>query len=360
MRRIGIGREIYFLDLQTCFGWFAVMVRRKMVQDMMKREILSALRESGGYVSGQELCEKLQVSRTAVWKKIKQLQEEGYEIEAVPNRGYRIVGCPDIIAAEEVESRLQTRWMGRPVKYFESITTTNQYAKKMGEEGAAEGLLVIADEQTQGKGRAGRVWKTLPGTAIAMTLLLRPKLPPSRISMVTLVMGLAVASACREMYDLPVGIKWPNDVVIHGKKLCGILTEMSTEMMAVNYVVIGTGINVNIREFPEEIRQVATSLELELGCETNRAELIAVCMKYFEEYYEKFLKAGDLSLLMEPYNALLLNRNQGVRVLEPGHEYTGTALGINKEGELLVRREDGSVTAVYAGEVSVRGVYGYV
>ena len=326
----------------------------------MKSEILAALRESQDYVSGQELCEKLQVSRTAIWKKIKELQGEGYEIEAVPNRGYRIVGCPDIIAAEEVESRLKSKWAGHPIKYFEEITSTNQYAKRIGEEGAPEGTLVVADEQTQGKGRSGRVWSTPHGTAIAMTLLIRPKLPPASISMVTLVMGLAVARACRELYHLPVGIKWPNDVVIHGKKLCGILTELSAEMMSVNYVVIGTGINVNVKEFPEEIRKTATSIALELGHETGRAELIASCMEYFEVYYEKFIQAGDLSPLMEEYNELLLNRDQKVRVLEPGREYTGTALGINQNGELLVVREDGTRTAVYAGEVSVRGVYGYV
>ena len=326
----------------------------------MKSEILAALRESRDYVSGQELCEKLQVSRTAIWKKIKELQGEGYEIEAVPNRGYRIVGCPDIIAAEEVESRLKSKWAGHPVKYFDEITSTNQYAKRIGEEGAPEGTLVVADEQTQGKGRSGRVWSTPHGTAIAMTLLIRPKLPPASISMVTLVMGLAVARACRELYHLPVGIKWPNDVVIHGKKLCGILTELSAEMMSVNYVVIGTGINVNVKEFPEEIQKTATSIALELGHETGRAELIASCMEYFEVYYEKFIQAGDLSPLMEKYNELLLNRDQKVRVLEPGREYTGTALGINQNGELLVVREDGSRTAVYAGEVSVRGVYGYV
>ena len=326
----------------------------------MKSEILAALRESQDYVSGQELCEKLQVSRTAIWKKIKELQGEGYEIEAVPNRGYRIVGCPDIIAAEEVESRLKSKWAGHPIKYFEEITSTNQYAKRIGEEGAPEGTLVVADEQTQGKGRSGRVWSTPHGTAIAMTLLIRPKLPPASISMVTLVMGLAVARACRELYHLPVGIKWPNDVVIHGKKLCGILTELSAEMMSVNYVVIGTGINVNVKEFPEEIQKTATSIALELGHETGRAELIASCMEYFEVYYEKFIQAGDLSPLMEEYNELLLNRDQKVRVLEPGREYTGTALGINQNGELLVVREDGSRTAVYAGEVSVRGVYGYV
>lgn len=326
----------------------------------MKSEILTALREAEGYVSGQELCGKLQVSRTAVWKRIKQLQEEGYDIEAVPNRGYRILGGPDTVSAQEIESRLATRWMGRPVKYYEVITTTNQYAKKAGEEGAPEGLLVVAEEQTQGKGRFGRWWKTPSGSCVAMTLLLRPKLPPARISMVTLVMGLAVTAAIRELYGLPAGIKWPNDVVLHGKKVCGILTEMSAELMAVNYIVIGTGINVNLKAFPEELEHTATSIALELGYEVNRAELIAACMKKFEEYYELFVRDGDLSGMREEYNDLLLNREQQVRVLEPSGEYTGTALGINPAGELLVQKEDGSVEAVYAGEVSVRGIYGYV
>ena len=326
----------------------------------MKTKILQALRECEDYVSGQELCDQLQVSRTAVWKKIKQLQEEGYEIEAVSNRGYRMVGCPDTIAAEEVESRLKTKWIGRDVRYFQEITSTNQYAKKIGEEGAPQGTLVIADEQTRGKGRFGRVWATPPGTAVAMTLLLRPKLPPERISMVTLVMGLAVAKACRELYDLPVGIKWPNDVVIDGRKICGILTEMSAEMYAVNFIVIGVGINTNIMEFPDELKETATSLKLVLGYEINRAELIAKVMELFERYYEMFEADGNLSGMVEDYQELLVNKGRMVRVLEPGNEYTGTALGINPEGELLVASEDGTVKVVYAGEVSVRGVYGYV
>ena len=327
---------------------------------IMKSKLLAALRAADGYVSGQELCEQLKVSRTAVWKNMKQLQEEGYRIEAVKNRGYRITGCPDTIAAEEIESRLNTARMGRPVFCFDEITSTNQYIKKIAEEGAPEGTLVIADEQTKGKGRSGRVWKTPKGTAVAMSLLLRPHMPPSKISMVTLVMGLSVTRACTDLYDLQAGIKWPNDVVVDGKKLCGILTELSMELMTVNYVVIGTGINVNVREFPEELSSTATSLLLQLGHETGRAELIACCMKYFEQYYECFEQTVDLSLLMDEYNSLLLNRNRIVRVLDPAGEYQGLALGINREGELLVRREDGSVTKVYAGEVSVRGVYGYV
>ena len=325
-----------------------------------KEDVLLALRSSEGFVSGQELCDRLQVSRTAVWKRIQQLKEDGYEIASVPNRGYRILGSPDTIAGQEVSTRLHTKWIGRPIHYFEQITSTNQYAKRLGEEGCGEGVLVIADEQTQGKGRVGRSWSTPPGTAVAMSLLLRPQIAPERISMVTLVMGMAVAQACRSCFKVDAGIKWPNDVVIGGRKLCGILTEMSAEMNAVHYIVIGVGINVNVSSFPEDIAQTATSLSLELGRQVNRAGLIAEVMRYFEAYYEEFLRAQDLSGLMNQYNAMLVNRDRPVRVLQPSDSFEGIAEGINEKGELLVRREDGTVETVYAGEVSVRGIYGYV
>ncbi len=327
---------------------------------MEKKDILSALREKDGYTSGQELCERFGVSRTAVWKKINQLKEEGYEIEAVSNKGYRIIKSPNAITAEEVEAYLSTRWIGRPTEYFSLIDSTNNYCKKRAEEGAPEGLLVLADEQTAGKGRRGRSWATPPGTAIAMTLLLRPTVRPERISMVTLLTGMALTAACRKLYDLPVGIKWPNDVVVDGKKISGTLTEMSAEMSTVHYIVVGTGINVNVETFPEELSATATSILLETGKQQNRAQLAAETMNYFEQYYEKFLQTEDLSLLKEEYDGMLLNLGRQVRVLEPNQEYSGISEGIDSLGELLVRREDGSLEKVYAGEVSVRGVYGYV
>ena len=326
----------------------------------MKNEILRALRETDSYVSGQELCRKLGVSRTAVWKNIRSLQEDGYEIEAVTNRGYRLAGVPDTIAEEEVASRLQTERMGRQIRYFSRIDSTNQYAKRIAEEGAPDGTLIIADEQTAGKGRSGRTWVTPPAEAIAFTLLLRPKLSPDRISMVTLVMGLAVTNAVNSLYDVSAGIKWPNDVVIKGRKLCGILTEMSAEVRQVNYIVIGVGINANLTSFPEEIREIATSLKLELGRDINRAELIARVMTEFERLYAEFEAQGDLGAVMQEYNELCLNAGSKVRVLDPNGEYTGTSRGINSMGELLVETEDGKMQEVYAGEVSVRGIYGYV
>lgn len=326
----------------------------------MKTELLKILRESGAYVSGQQLCEHFGVSRTAVWKVIRQLKEEGYEIEAVKNKGYHIREIPDVITSEEVISRLHTKWMGQNCLYLDRVDSTNNYAKRIAEEGAADGTLVMADEQTGGKGRRGRSWETPRGTNIAMTLLLRPRIQPEHASRLTLLMAMAVAQGIRSVTGLDAGIKWPNDVVVHGKKVCGILTEMSAEVDYINYVVIGTGINVNQESFPEEIRHIAGSLCVELGEKISRAELAASIMEALERIYEIFLRTEDLSELYKEYNEICVNRGHAIRVLEPKQEYNGTTDGINENGELVVQKENGETVCVYAGEVSVRGLYGYV
>lgn len=326
----------------------------------MKCSVLTALGRADGFVSGQELCGELQVSRTVVWKVINQLKEEGYEIESVPRKGYRILHRPDFVTAEEIESRLQTKWVGRPVRYCAVIDSTNNEARRLAEAGAPSGTLVVAEEQNQGKGRRGRSWVMAPGSAVAMTLLLRPEIAPTHASMLTLVMGIAVARACRSFCGVETKIKWPNDVVADGRKICGILTEMSSEIDYINYLVIGAGINTYVQDFPEELTRKAVSLHELTGSRPDRAGLIAECMRQFEICYENFLKTQDMSALRDEYNSLLAGIGGRVRVLEPGNEYDGVSEGINERGELLVRREDGTVEAVYAGEVSVRGIYGYV
>ena len=193
-----------------------------------------------------------------------------------------------------------------------------------------------------------------------MTFLLRPDVPIENVSRLTILSALATARALADTAGLQAQIKWPNDVVLNGKKLVGILTEMSAQMNYIEYLVTGIGINANLREFPEELEDKATSLQKEIGHKVNRSALIAECMKKIEENYEIFVKAQDLSGLMAAYQEALVNQDQQVRVLEPGHEYTGVARGINAMGELLVEKEDGTITEVYAGEVSVRGLYGYV
>lgn len=266
----------------------------------------------------------------------------------------------DQITPEVIGRYLKTDWAGRRICFYEAIGSTNDEIKKIARQGAPEGTLALAEFQDRGRGRRGRRWVTPAGSAVAMSLLLRPSIAPMNASMVTLVMGLAVAAACRELYQIDARIKWPNDVVAEGKKICGILTEMSIGADQIDYVVIGTGINTFVQEFPKELEQTAVSLHQMIGRRPDRAELIAVVMEKFEAYYGKFLEKEDLSLLQEEYNRYLAGRGGVVRVLEPGNEYQGISEGINERGELQVRRADGRIESVYAGEVSVRGVYGYI
>lgn len=326
----------------------------------MKTEILSMLRETDGYISGQQICEQFQVSRTAVWKVMEQLKAEGYQIEAVRNRGYHLEKSPDVLGEAEIKSLLNTSWAGCDVLYFPETDSTNSRAKRLGDEGAVHGTLVAADRQTGGKGRRGRRWESPAGSSIYMSILLRPDIPPDQAPMLTLVMAQSTAEAIRIRTGEEALIKWPNDIVINGKKVCGILTEMSTEIQWINHVVIGVGINVNTEYFPEELTETATSIYLESGGKQQRSGLIAEVLKQFERYYAMFLETGNLSAMQEEYNRLLVNRDREVKVLEPGNEYNGYAIGINETGELLIRTEDGQIREVYAGEVSVRGIYGYV
>lgn len=326
----------------------------------MKSKILGALRSAEDYVSGQELCENFGVTRTAIWKTMNQLKEEGYEIEAVSNKGYRLKSCPDSVKEEELLSRINTKWAGRQIAYIKEVDSTNNYARRLAENGAVHGTLAVTDRQYGGKGRRGKSWSMPEKSSVAMTLIIRPQMNPGKASMLTLVMGLAVARAVNRIAGLPAKIKWPNDVVLNGRKICGILTEMSAEMEAVNYIVIGAGINVNMDELPEEIDHVATSLSLECSKKIHRAEVIQYCMEEFERCYEKFMQTQDLSLLLEEYNEVLVNKGNMVKVLEPGNEYTGISDGINSQGELLVTKDNGDQVCVFAGEVSVRGFYGYV
>lgn len=336
----------------------------------MKAKILALLRERADYVSGQELCEIFGVSRTAVWKAIGQLKKEGYNIEAVQNRGYKLIfEEQDVYGQSELVSRINTKWVGKPAHFYESIGSTNAQAKIDAENGAENGTLIVADRQTAGRGRRGRSWESPAGINIYFTLILRPSFVPDKASMLTIVMAMAVAEGIRKNFGMDennpermpaVGIKWPNDIVVNGKKICGILTEMSLEHDYIQNVVIGVGINVGRQEFAPEIADTATSLEAECGRRISRCSLIGDIMEAFERNYEIFCDREDLSGLKEKYDAMLVNKDREVCVLDPKGDYRGVARGINDTGELFVEKEDGRIEEVYAGEVSVRGIYGYV
>lgn len=328
----------------------------------MKLQILSLLRNSGEYLSGQEICERFGVSRTAVWKAVKQLKEEGYRIEAVQNKGYRLIDSLDVLNERELAGRMETKWAGRTVHYYEKTGSTNIDAKKLAAEGAAHGTIVVADDQENGRGRRGRSWHSPAGSNVYFTIVLRPEFEPDKASMLTLVMAMSVAEAIRNYCGIEALIKWPNDIVVNKKKVCGILTEMeiALETNDIQYVVIGVGINTNQETFPEDVREIAGSLVNEGGRKVSRAGMIQTVMERFEQNYENFLKEKDLSQMRQSYDALLVNKDRQVKVLDPKGEYTGIAKGIDERGELLVQKKDGQIAAVYAGEVSVRGLYGYV
>ncbi len=257
-----------------------------------------------------------------------------------------------------IADQIHTKWAGKTVHFARETDSTNLWIKRLAKESAPEGTLALAEFQSAGRGRLGRSWEVPEGTSVMMSILLRPKFEPQYAPMLTLVMGMAVAKAVKKL-GFDVSIKWPNDVVVSHKKICGILTEMGVRDGKIDYAVIGVGINVNIREFPEEMADKATSLYLESGREFDRSQIPGLVMEAFEEYYEKFAATCDLSGLKEEYESILANYNQPVRVLakEP---YEGVARGITDGGELLVEKTDGTIVAVSAGEVSVRGLYSYV
>ena len=261
----------------------------------MKTKILNALRKSDGYVSGQALCNMLGVSRTAVWKVINQLKEEGYVIEAVQNKGYHITQYPDILTSSEIMSQLtcvdtgSTTGIIREVVYYDETDSTNNEAKRAAErDNAADGTLYITESQTGGRGRRGRNWVSPAGSGIWMSLLLRPDIAPVNASMLTIVAAMAVQEAIHKVltedgHDAECRIKWPNDIVLNKKKVCGILTEMSAEMDYIHYVVIGMGINVNTTEFDDSIKATASSLYLETGDHLKRSRIVAAFSESFGE-----------------------------------------------------------------------------
>lgn len=255
---------------------------------------------------------------------------------------------------------MNTRWASGTVYSYEEIDSTNAEALRLAKAGESHGTLVVAKKQYAGRGRRGRTWESEDEENIYMSLLLRPEFSAGKAPMLTLVMAYSVAKVLREQENLDVIIKWPNDLVIGKKKICGILTEMKMEENKISSVIIGVGINVNVESFPRELRDKATSLRREAGREFCCTDLIAKIMESFEQNYNYFSEVEDLSFIQEEYNEILVNCGKQVRILEPQNEYEAVALGINEEGELLVEKETGEIERVFAGEVSVRGMYEYV
>ena len=318
----------------------------------MKNTILNILKNADSYISGEEISRTLGISRAAVWKHIKNLKNDGYEIDSVTNKGYRLVNAPDIISIDFLNSLLTTKYIARNTKYLPETDSTNEAAKR--DSASPDGSLYIAEVQTAGKGRLGRGWESPKGTGIWMSLLLKPDIAPQDISEITLIAGIAV---CRAVGH-GAKIKWPNDIVIGSRKICGILTEMSAEIERVNHIVCGIGINVNTPSFPPELCDKATSLLIETGTKTSRAELRAKVMNEFEPLYESFIKDGFKSARNE-YRKLCVTLDRDVQVIYRKETIIGKAIDIDDDGGLIVDTDNGRII-VTSGEVSVRGIYGYI
>lgn len=321
----------------------------------MRARILELLRRhSGNYVSGEEISQSLGVSRTAVWKHIRELKHSGYTIEAHPRRGYSLLQAPDLLLPQEIRTRLNSSVLGREIRYFDTTQSTNNEAKKLAAEGCPEGMLVVAECQNAGRGRLSRGWFSPAGKGIWMSVVLRPPFSPQEAPKCTLMAAVAVNNAIREIAHIDSGIKWPNDILYNGRKLVGILTEMNAEMDAINYVVIGMGINVNIdeSEFPEELSAIASSISAAAGYKIDRVGLLSAILKHLEKSYTEAVQNGFGSLLDE-WRAQSITLGQEVDVIGSNRNFSGIAVNIDDDGALLVKKGD-SLERVLAGDVSIR------
>lgn len=320
-----------------------------------KKDLLQLLRETDGYVSGEAVSEKLGITRAAVWKQVELLRAEGYVIDSLTRRGYRLREAPDLLTQEEIQAGLSAGEFGCRVFAMETVDSTNEEAKRRAEQDAPHGSVFVAEQQTGGKGRLGRRWDSAAGSGLWFSLLLRPRALPSQTAGITLLAGLAVCRAIRRETGCQASIKWPNDVVLGTKKVCGILTEMSAEMDQIHYVVVGIGINVKKGAFPAELQEKAVSLEAGAGRPVRRVPLLQRILEEFELLYREY---GVSSFPLEEYSSLCVSLGRRIRFFRNGSEVHGTAVAVEKDGGLVAELENGETAVVTSGEVVVQGFYG--
>jgi len=318
--------------------------------------ILSALRWAGsGTVSGAELAQRLGISRTAVWARIEALRALGYEITASPHLGYRLAGVPDVLHADDLLARLgQTTCIGRDIRVFKETTSTNDLVERLARDGVKEGAVVFAESQTKGRGRLGRRWLSPPDRGLWFSVLLRPDLRPQEATQVTVGAAVALARAIQTQTNLTPGIKWPNDILINGRKVAGILTELRAELDHVNYVVLGIGVDVNLStgDFPPELRKVASSLRLEGGRPYDRPELAVTILRELDQAYAQ-LRAGRFEDVAEEWEARCVTLDREVLIRIGQRQVRGRAESLDADGALLVRTQHGHLERITGGDVAL-------
>ena len=325
----------------------------------MRDKIIEAILDSkDDYISGEELSKKLGISRAAIWKHMKALKEEGYNIESVNRKGYRLIEDPkDLLTYRSISHKLETKIIGNNIVHFETIDSTNDYAKKVALQ-ESEGTVIISEEQTKGKGKIGRKWYSKSKEGIWMSIILKPNIMPQKSPFITLIAGASIAKALNDL-GVEITIKWPNDIIINNKKMAGILTELSAEIEKINYIVLGIGINVKTMEFSQEISEIATSLYKE-GHKISRVDIVRNILEEFEKLYLKYInedsKEETLNICRD-YSAII---GKDVYLIRDEEKELVRCLDMNQEGNLVVRTKDNIIKEIMSGEVSIRGVKGYV
>lgn len=325
------------------------------MQSVLRKDLLDIFFQAeGGFVSGQKISELLGCSRTAVWKHIEDLRTSGYEVEAIQRKGYRIIKVPDKISRDIIQMGLKTKRLGQKIVYEESLPSTQKLAHQQSLDGSVEGTVILAEEQTAGRGRLDRTWYSPKSTGIWMSIILRPQIPPQKAPQLTLLAAVSIVLGIQEATGLQCEIKWPNDILIKGKKLAGILTELESDADRINAVIMGIGLNINqlLEHFPEELQDKATSLRVEGNQIFDRAEIVRSILFQLEKLYDKYLEYGFevIKILWESF-AISIGRPIIARTLNGAIE--GTAQGITEEGVLILEDENGTIHHIYSADIEL-------
>lgn len=325
---------------------------------MRKKIIQEILDNKSKFISGEELSKKLGISRAAVWKHIKSLREEGYNIESVNKKGYRLIEKPDdLLTYDNIYHNLHTKILGKKIIHFDTIDSTNDYAKKIGNE-ESEGTVIISEEQTKGRGRLGRNWHSNLSEGIWMSIILKPNIVPYKAPFITLIAGASIVEALHKL-GVNAKIKWPNDIILNEKKICGILTELSAEIERINHIVLGIGINVKTMEFSQEICDVATSLYKE-NYIISRVDIVRNILLEFESLYLEYINNNSKEKVLDICRRHSAIIGKEIYTIRDEEKELVRCLDINEEGNLIIKRNDGSIKEIISGEISIRGIKGYV
>jgi BirA family biotin operon repressor/biotin-[acetyl-CoA-carboxylase] ligase len=322
----------------------------------MDDEILQLLRGSpSAFLSGEEISRRLKVSRTAVWKRMKRLRTLGYEIEASTRSGYRLIQSPDLLTPSEIKPILKTKWVGKAIRHFHTLDSTNSKAYQLALNGAEEGEVVISESQEKGRGRLGREWFSPPFLNLYLSVILRPKISPHQASLITLMAAVATADAIQKFSGLFALIKWPNDILLRGRKVAGLLNEIHSEMDRIHFVILGIGINLNTEEkmFSEEIRAGATSLKVEMGQTISRKVFLQSLLQELEKWYTILMKEGS-AVILKAWRDRAHIKGRRVKVSSFGETWVGRAIDVDSDGALILETAGGKRKRVVAGDVQYK------